>query len=317
MSYGGLMALAARQGHVFTAGDAATYGFGRHEVQAYVRRGLWKRLRHGVYVEHQAYAAADERGQHRLHARAALRKLGPDCVISHDSAALLLGTQVLHAPRRVTVTSSRADVRSRDELLVLRAPLDEPERRSDAHGVAVTSPARTAIDAARTQPFLDAVVILDSVLQLRLATRPELEAAMERSRSWRGSRQAGRALAFSDGRAESAGESWTRVHMAELGFPVPEPQGPVTGRSGRQYFGDLVLPEQRTIVEFDGQVKYDPEDPEAARLALKAEKRREDDLRAMGWSFARIEWADLYHPGIVRHKIATGIDTVRRFSAVG
>jgi very-short-patch-repair endonuclease len=52
---------------------------------------------------------------------------------------------------------------------------------------------------------------------------------------------------------------------------------------------DFLL-ERRLIVEFDGAQKYD-----SAEVVV-AEKWREDRLRELGYSFARVSWADLDRP---------------------
>jgi very-short-patch-repair endonuclease len=53
---------------------------------------------------------------------------------------------------------------------------------------------------------------------------------------------------------------------------------------------------QRTIVEFDGLIKYGGAD---GRQALVDEKRREDALRSLGYQVVRLTWRDLYDPGLV------------------
>ena len=100
--------------------------------------------------------------------------------------------------------------------------------------------------------------------------------------------------------------------MAELGLPVPEPQGVVREASGRSFRGDLVVEEHATIVEFDGWVKYAADYLAVAREALRAEKRREDDLRSAGWEFARIEWRDLREPARVEHVVRAAFERAAR-----
>jgi very-short-patch-repair endonuclease len=53
------------------------------------------------------------------------------------------------------------------------------------------------------------------------------------------------------------------------------------------------LVDERVVIEFDGLVKYDGHEGQAA---LAAEKRREDRLRAAGYEVIRLTWADLDHP---------------------
>ena len=59
---------------------------------------------------------------------------------------------------------------------------------------------------------------------------------------------------------------------------------------------DFLFRAQRTIVEFDGLVKYGGAD---GRPALIDEKRREDALRSLGYQVVRLTWRDLHDPALV------------------
>lgn len=59
---------------------------------------------------------------------------------------------------------------------------------------------------------------------------------------------------------------------------------------------DFLFRAQRTIVEFDGLVKYGGAD---GRQALIDEKRREDALRSLGYQLVRLTWRDLHDPAVV------------------
>ena len=64
---------------------------------------------------------------------------------------------------------------------------------------------------------------------------------------------------------------------------------------------DFLFRAQRTIVEFDGLVKYGGA---GGREALIAEKRREDALRSLGYQVVRLTWRDLHDPGLVQRLIS-------------
>lgn len=87
---------------------------------------------------------------------------------------------------------------------------------------------------------------------------------------------------------------WSAFGQSSLGLPTPELQaeirderGPLVGRV------DFLFRAQRTIVEFDGLVKYAGAD---GRQALIAQKRREDGVRALGYQIVRPTWRDLDDP---------------------
>jgi very-short-patch-repair endonuclease len=63
---------------------------------------------------------------------------------------------------------------------------------------------------------------------------------------------------------------------------------------------DFLFRAQRTIVGFDGLVKYGDTD---GRRAPVEEKRREDTLRSLGFQVVRLTWRDLHDPASVKHLV--------------
>jgi hypothetical protein len=103
-----------------------------------------------------------------------------------------------------------------------------------------------------------------------------------------------RVLEFADARAESVGESVSRVTMAELGLPAPVLQHRFFDADGFIGTVDFWWPELGVIGEFDGRVKYfDPRmsrgDPAAV---VYREKYREDRLRGLGPRVVRWGWPE-------------------------
>ena len=76
--------------------------------------------------------------------------------------------------------------------------------------------------------------------------------------------------------------------LLDAGIPVtPQlviPDGQVTWRV------DLVVDGTKVVIEFDGLTKY------ASSADLVNEKRREDRIRALGYTVVRMTRADLRHP---------------------
>jgi hypothetical protein len=270
-------------------------GFGDDEVRRLLRAGDLSAVRRGCYV--LGGPPEDPLVRHALLVRAAAGHLAGPAVVSHVSAAVLHGLPVWAVPlERVHVTRDRrTGGRSGTRVHVHTAPLGREEVVM-ADGMAVTSPARTVVDLARTVPFEQAVVVADAALRSRLVDRARLDEALSRSSRWRGSPAARRAVAFADGRSESVGESRSRVAIARAGLPAPLPQWQVVGAGGR-FLGrvDFGWPERRTVGEFDGRVKYGrllrpgqrPED------VVFEEKRREDALRDADLGVVRWLWTDL------------------------
>ncbi len=172
----------------------------------------------------------------------------------------------------------------------------DPDEVVEVDGLAVTSLARTVTDLARRASFESAVVTVDAALAGETVTTAELRRALQRCTGWPGCPKAGRVLAFADGRAESVGESRSRVALARLGLPPPVLQWEVRRDSselvGRVDFG---WPDRGVVGEFDGKIKYGRllRPGQSPGEVMYAEKLREDDLRAEGLTVVRWNWDDL------------------------
>lgn len=301
-----LHALAARQGGVFTAAQAAGAGYPRHEVRSLLSSGQWVRLRRGTYAEAAIVAAATDRpAAHRLRAAAFVLALGPGAVVSHESAILLQELSHLTVPPdRVVLTAPQRTASVTRSLQVRQASLPESHIRRDGV-VPMTTAARTTVDVAREMSFREAVVVADSALRRR-ATREEMRDVLSFCRFWPGVTSAARVVDFADGRAEAVSESLARVVFAEQGLPPPEPQqwvgdGEPIGRV------DFLWRDRRTIGEVDGRIKYQ-QDPDA----LWREKLREERLREAGFEVVRMTWQQL-----VRHPQRTAGRVAQAFVRAG
>lgn len=265
----------------------------------HVRRGAWAALGEG-----SAPASAESR--HRLLLEAVATQMQPGAVLSHTSAALLHGLPVWpETLERVHLTRNRSTgAKRRRDVDVHTACLPEGQV-SVVDGFVVTSLPRTVADLGRLLPFEQAVAAGDRAAALGLDFG-HLEDVLRSMEQWPGVRQARRVADFLDGRAESVGESVSRVRIGELGLPTPVLQqeihdafGTLIGRV------DFAWPDRRTVGEFDGRIKYQgflrggerPED------VVYAEKLREDALRDAGWQVVRWVWADLARPLVIQQRL--------------
>lgn len=108
------------------------------------------------------------------------------------------------------------------------------------------------------------------------------------------------------GLSESAGEALAYFRFYELGFRCcPEDSRwkiaqqvsfPLPGESYRPRV-DFFLEHWGLIVEFDGWAKYQDPNGSVSPEVYRKEKRREEQLRRMGYRFLRIEWRDVIVPG--------------------
>jgi very-short-patch-repair endonuclease len=110
-------------------------------------------------------------------------------------------------------------------------------------------------------------------------------------------------MAAMDGRAESPGESRTRMVLSALGLPV-EPQVEIIDADGELVGRVDFLVADRVVVEFDGAVKYRGD---SGADVLIAEKRREDRLRELGYEVVRVTWDELAHPERLHAKVRAAL----------
>lgn len=236
------------------------------------------RLFHGAAVERPEWEALSPLERRRLFVRARYGSLQSECVVSGTSAAALWGLPDFDATDwRLHVIDVRLDKTHTGRGVVRHAGRIRNGERVVVDGIPTTSLDRTVLDIARRQSFTHAVVVLDHVLRSALVSREGLVAALDAlgpPGRLRGCRQAAAAIDFADARAESPGESISRVTARDLGGPAPELQREFETPLGR-FRTDFWWPDAGLIGEFDGRLKYD--DPRA----LWDEKNREDALRRL------------------------------------
>ncbi|MGY1805440.1 hypothetical protein ACI78T_19320 [Blastococcus sp. SYSU D00922] len=289
--------------------DAVRSGFSDDELGRLVRAGELARLRRGAYVD--STLPPDAAANHRLLVRATLAGLRRPAVVSHQSAAVLLGLPLWDVPLdRVHVTRCPPAWNSSARLLCCHVARLDDREVVEVDGVLVTGPVRTALDLARSLPHEAAVVALDAALRMGLLSHEELRLRLLDVAGAPGSRSAARAVSFADGRSESVGESRSRVVLARwklapsaLQFEVLSRQGRLIGRT------DFAWEEHRLVGEFDGRVKYGRllRPGHEAGDAVFQEKLREDEIRDEGWGVVRWTWGDLQRgdrlAARVRHRI--------------
>ena len=275
-----------------TAAELAAAGTSRGQLRRLVQRGALVRVIRGGYAPAALVAArsGDRAGEHAVLASAALAVAGPGSVVSHHSAALIHGldllgyglgeTVVLTRPPGCRNHAGRAGVR----IHVAALP---PGYVVTRHGVPVTAVARTVVDLARTSPFPAGVVVADSALHTGQTTKAELESVITACARWPGLRAARRVTGFCDGRSESVLESVSRVAFRDQGLPPPDLQvwvGDEIDMIGR---ADFLWRDNHTVAEADGALKY--ADPSRAMAQLERDKR----LREAGFEVVHFTWQEI------------------------
>ena len=316
-----LLALAHRQGGVFSAAQAAQYGCGPSELRRGLREKVIHSVQQGIYCPYHLIDG-DLLVQHRVRCAAVLLARGnpavdgrPIVVAGSVSAAALWQLTVPRSLRdtaaKVTTIVGPGDGRTpwvprfihlvsgdrvrrtyRRDVRVSPAALASDDIAYRDH-LPLTSLARTAIDLCRhTTSWPEALSVADSALRLGV-DKVDLEAAAARAAGWRGGTMGLRAAAFADVRSQSEAESRARAlfldHDALTGFDLQVRIGDANGFIAQV---DFLFREHRTVVEIDGKVKYT--DPwRTPGDVLWEEKLREDRLRDAGYEVVRVTWKQL------------------------
>lgn len=274
-------ALAAGQGFVARLSQLRLVGWGRHDDRRELRRGTWTTVGHGVRSPVDVRTVDPFVAQRRAHAldSAAAVLVRSASSVSARSAAILHGLPTLHLPRQPELTIVAATSGRRTQAHLFAATVARSEV-TDWFGAPVTCVARTLVDLARHDPR-DAIMAADAALREELVSRAEITQQLDRAAGWPGVRAARDVLILADPLAESPLESLLRFALHGDGFPPPALQAWI----GRDRV-DLLLERERLVIEADGRGKY-------SDAALWEEKRREQRLRARGFTVERVLWTDV------------------------
>lgn len=273
-------------------------------------------LRYGTYAKASLVAAAEANPAlgHALHVAGvtARTRVG---VASHHSAAQMWGLSLLGKLPDATVAltvAPHARVGSYRRASVIRHAAELPDEHvTKLYGIAVTTAARTVIDIARTSPFMAGVVVADSALYERHASKTELRHVLGRCDRWPGISRARHVVDFASGLAESAFESCARVVFRDQGLPPPELQVHITGRDHTVIARvDFLWRRYDVIAEADGLLKYD-----SGERAI-AERKRDRLLLEAGFDVIHFTWQELFSdPSRVAGRIREAFGRATRLAA--
>lgn len=288
------IALIESQHGLVTFRQLARAGLDANDVRRLLSAERLLRLRHGVYVDSDAWDSLEPyREQPMLRIRAArLCLIATGYAFSHDSSAIVLGMGAPD-PRAALVHVSRAKVHGDAERAGVKhhlAPF-RSEDLSESDGLPVLGRARTALDMTREHGRAHGLAACDAALRQGV-TRAELFDVLASMTSWPHSRCMRWCIQYADGRAETYLESLVRDFVLELGVGRPELQFGLTDGT-RTAFADMCV--RRHFFEADGLLKYNGDNPSGLDPAtvLVEEKRRHDFLTGFKLGSSRLTYVDL------------------------
>ncbi|MGL4340043.1 MAG: hypothetical protein ACRCSP_06445 [Rhodoglobus sp.] len=285
--------------------DLARIGFGPRAIRQAIERHQLLRLRRGVFVRPEAWAAASAARQHilRIAAVTAAARVRP--VIARASAAALWGMPLDEFPTAVVVLD-RWRGGGRSEPGVIRTARGATTARTVIRqGYECTTLIRTALDVCRSLPFHDAVPLLDWCLGERNALAVTKEELIAEASLMKASSPLWRAISFATSLSGSIGESEARVAIHYLGYPRPQLQRKFVDVDGAM-FSDFYFEDDDVIVEFDGKTKYTRDEftrGDPAEVVWR-EKKREDRLRRQVRTIIRILTEDVRTPHLLHRKLS-------------
>jgi very-short-patch-repair endonuclease len=250
--------IAARQAGTISRRQLLNAGLSATQIRHALRTGRLHRLHRGVYSLLPLTALATLARHH-----AALLACGPNAVLSHDTAAHLLGLTdppSLMGDVHVTTTADR-----RHTTLIVHRTRTLP--RSDTRKVGrlwVTSIPRTVKDLARTLEDRPFERLVDEALARVSATRLT---AIPRA-----------AALLSDGDDRPSSLTWSqdeeklRRLIGKAGLPQPESNVPL----GR-YVPDLLWREERVIAEYDSYRYH------SGPAAFHSDRDRHNHFESLGY----------------------------------
>jgi hypothetical protein len=225
---------------------------------------------------------------HRLRARGAALLMPPAAAIGGRSAAAWFGAPFASVADPVLVVVPRGCPWDGPRgVQVHKTDLRSADTWTTDDGVRVTSAERTAWEVATLETTGTAVALIDGMLRDGRLTEPALAGEVMRRRGQWGSRRAARVLPLVDGRAQSPPESRVRVACALAGLPAPVPQFVIEEDGWFLAQADLVWPEHKLVVEYEGAYHFDG-------LQIAKDDVRYAQLVVAGWRVIRLSAADLH-----------------------
>lgn len=290
--------LAAHDG-VVTARDLKAVGLTTNQIAGLVSRGLLLRLRRDVLVDAGWWRRLSAWDRHVPRARGVLRSLDPAgagaFALSHHSALAVHGVALHDVDDDVHLVRTTPGRGYRSTGLQVHVAVGA-EHVTSAFGLPVLRPAPAVLQVAAASGVEAGLVAADHALRLRLCSPDQLRECLDGCPLRVGRPFATVVAQRADGRHESPGESRTAWALHLLGYRGVEPQVTLRTASG-EFVARVDFLLGRVVIEFDGMGKYDD------LSVLRAEKRREDALRSLGYQVVRLTWADLADLPALRRRI--------------
>lgn len=288
--------VATRQCGVVSRAQLRALGLSDDMVSDRIASGYLQPVFHGTFaVGHSAISR-----QGRM--LAAVLACGDGTIVSHGSAAELLGLWDKHLPV-VEVIGPNWSGRKINGIRWHRVRLPLPDEIEMQDGVPCTTVSRTIVDMAGRSGWTQLRRLIEQAAILRLLDVDEIDRILSLGRRRGGPRlrtilAPWRSTRDQRPRVRSRLEARLLPRLIEEGLPVPRTNVKLHV-DGYAFEVDLLWSEQRLALETDG------EETHGTRAAFQRDRKRDQILTAAGYRTARITWRQVVdEPAAVVNRIA-------------
>jgi Protein of unknown function (DUF559) len=271
-----MAARAGGQWSVLSLEELHACGLSRNAVAVRVARGSLHPLHRGVYAVGHRNVPLEGRFL------GAVKACGADAVLSHFSAAALLGL-VRWDGRYPEVTVVRAGTRVHQGIRVHRSQTLGAPDVARYQGIPIISPARTLVDLAGALDYRRLRRAVRQAQSLRLLGLRDLTETLARLGPRRGSRNLRMILATGPAPTRSELEDTVLDLLLGGGLEHPDVNAPLVV-AGRRVVPDFRWPRQKLVVEADGAAWHND------RLSREDDAERQALLEAHVERVLRVTW---------------------------
>lgn len=181
-----------------------------------------------------------------------------DLIVSHETAASLMGVTLFRRSRKIHITVGRRKDRIHRKPFVCHVLGNTSLESSQARifTVPCASPEATFAQLSRTLKLEDLVLLGDSLTCrnpfLKRTSKARLNRYLHECDSFRGLPQCRRALRLIQEDTDSPQETLLRLRMLQYGLPLPHVNFSLDEECGR-YLLDMAYPQARIGVEYNGR----------------------------------------------------------------
>ncbi|BBX05766.1 hypothetical protein [Mycolicibacterium aichiense] len=213
------------------------------------------------------------------------------------SASAVHGARWIDIRRAAEISDSN---RRPTPAVIARACGIESDEMCLKAGMAVTTPARTALDLLCWYPTDVAITAVDALARATRLKVADVELLAERHQGRRGIVRARAALNLVDPGSESPKETWLRLVIVRAGFPRPQTQIPVYNEYG-VLIAELDMGYEDRKIAFE----YEGAHHRIDRRQRDRDIRRFEDLAELGWVVVRFTSEDT--AGTVKRRVAAAL----------